>query len=68
MVHNQRRVCQYVKVHDKTPDLYQDTNWSYDQKILTSEAPSLQNEWVIAIWNIDLRGRGRGWGQNRGQI
>ena len=38
MVHNPRPVRQYVKVHDKTPDLYQDTNWRYDQKILTSEA------------------------------
>ena len=38
MVHNPRPVRQYVKVHDKTPDLYQDTNWSYDQRILTSEA------------------------------
>ena len=31
MVHNPRPVRQYVKVHDKTQDLYQDTNWSYDQ-------------------------------------
>ena len=38
MVHNPWPVGQYVKVHDKSPDLYQDTNWSYDQKILTSEA------------------------------
>ena len=37
MVHNPRPIRQYVKVHDKTLDLYQDTNWSYDHKILTSE-------------------------------
>ena len=32
MVHNPRPVRQYVKVHDKIPDLYQKTNWSYGQK------------------------------------
>ena len=32
-----RPVRQYEKVQEKTPDIYQNTNWSYGQKIKKGE-------------------------------
>ena len=57
MVHNPRSVRQYVKVHDKTQDLYQDTNWSYGQKT--------QKGWLK--WgDKGVPGDGGGWGEAGG--